>query len=329
MSKTRTMQPQISIIVPVYKAEKYLHRCIDSILSQTFADFELILINDGSPDASGEICEDYAQRDNRIKVIHKNNGGASDARNYGLDKAKGDRICFIDSDDIVDADFLEIFNRANADIVIQGIYAKYPHKECEEYVPVKEGYFKDGQVDTLIKDLWSVNNIGYLVTRCFKRSIIETNQIRFNTEYRLREDEEFIWRYMCKCSTFATVNKGAYHYEMPEYGLKYNNIDLYSNCRCTISRLDSVQELLKETNKDFVAYNLNLLSTSIVNIYKYEDLNVDSINQFLKKYKEYYRHIRTENSKLSKKSKFVYCFIRPRTSLFVHKIYKALLKKII
>ena len=326
---TRTMQPQISIIVPVYKAEKHIHRCVKSILSQTFADFELILINDGSPDASGAICDEYAKKDSRIKVVHKKNGGASDARNYGLDKAIGNRICFIDSDDIVDADFLDIFNGADADIVIQGMYTKSPHMECEEYVPVKDGYFTLEQVDTLIRELWSVNNIGYLWTRCFKRSIIETNHLRLNTEYRLREDEEFIWRYMCKCSTFATVNKGAYHYEVPEWSVKYKSINPYSNCRCAVSRLDHIQILQKEANMDFIAYNLNLLSTSIVNIYKSWDLDVDSINQILIKYKEYYRRLKTENIKLSKKSKFLYYFIKPHKSPFIHKTYKVLLKRII
>ena len=81
--------PKISVIVPVYNAEKYLHRCIDSILSQTFTDFELLLINDGSKDSSGAICDEYAAKDNRVRVFHKENGGVSSARNLGLDNANG------------------------------------------------------------------------------------------------------------------------------------------------------------------------------------------------------------------------------------------------
>ena len=89
----------ISVIVPVYNAEKYLHRCIDSILAQTFTDFELLLINDGSKDNSGAICDEYAAKDSRVRVFHKENGGASSARNLGLDNAKGEWITFVDSDD--------------------------------------------------------------------------------------------------------------------------------------------------------------------------------------------------------------------------------------
>ena len=91
--------PKISVIVPVYNVEKYLHRCVDSILAQTFNDFELLLIDDGSKDKSGAICDEYAAKDSRVRVFHKENGGVSSARNLGLENAKGDWIIFIDSDD--------------------------------------------------------------------------------------------------------------------------------------------------------------------------------------------------------------------------------------
>lgn len=91
--------PRLSIIVPVYKVEKYIHKCVDSILNQTFTDFELILIDDGSPDNCGRICDEYAEKDSRVRVIHKENGGLSDARNHGIDVSKGEILSFIDSDD--------------------------------------------------------------------------------------------------------------------------------------------------------------------------------------------------------------------------------------
>ena len=93
--------PKVSVIVPVYNVEKLLQRCIDSILAQTFTDFELLLIDDGSKDKSGEICDEYAAKDSRIRVFHKQNGGVSTARNLGIDKAQGEWIYFVDSDDIV------------------------------------------------------------------------------------------------------------------------------------------------------------------------------------------------------------------------------------
>lgn len=97
----------ISVIVPIYKVEKYINRCIESLLNQTFSDFELILVDDGSPDHCGEICDDYGEKDNRVKVIHKENGGLSDARNAGFKAAKGEYVVFVDSDDWVAPAFLE------------------------------------------------------------------------------------------------------------------------------------------------------------------------------------------------------------------------------
>ena len=101
--------PKISLIVPVYNVEKYLNRCVDSILSQDFTDFEILLIDDGSMDKSGKICDEYAKIDTRVRVFHKVNGGVSSARNLGLDYAKGQWIGFCDSDDYVKKDFLKTF----------------------------------------------------------------------------------------------------------------------------------------------------------------------------------------------------------------------------
>ena len=101
--------PKISVIVPVYNTEKYLHHCIDSILSQTFTDFELLLIDDGSKDSSGAICDEYAAKDNRVRVFHKENGGVSSARNLGLDNATGEWIAFVDADDYLAPSYLYDF----------------------------------------------------------------------------------------------------------------------------------------------------------------------------------------------------------------------------
>ena len=94
--------PGISVIVPVYKVEKYLHECVDSILAQTFRDFELILVDDGSPDNCGAICDEYAAKDSRIRVIHQENQGLSGARNSGIDVARGEYITFVDADDSIE-----------------------------------------------------------------------------------------------------------------------------------------------------------------------------------------------------------------------------------
>ena len=105
--------PKISIIVPVYNVEKYLEKCVRSILAQTFTDFELILVDDGSPDSSGAMCDQFAEQDQRVKVIHKENGGLSDARNAGIEIATGEYLGFVDSDDYIADDMYETLYNQN------------------------------------------------------------------------------------------------------------------------------------------------------------------------------------------------------------------------
>lgn len=127
--------PKVSVIVPVYNVEKLLQRCIDSILAQTFTDFELLLIDDGSKDKSGEICDEYAAKDSRIRVFHKQNGGVSTARNLGIDKAQGEWIYFVDSDDIVLPSALGTFCSliySDSELVMAGFYTSDENNTVRE-----------------------------------------------------------------------------------------------------------------------------------------------------------------------------------------------------
>ncbi len=129
--------PLISVIVPVYNVEKYLEKCLDSILSQTFRDFEVILIDDGSGDGSGEICRRYAQEDKRVRYVRQENGGAGQARNYGVNLAQGKYIAFVDSDDYIDARMLEVLyeniTRSGADVASCGVYNVFQQKQTPQY----------------------------------------------------------------------------------------------------------------------------------------------------------------------------------------------------
>ena len=174
--------PKISIIIPVYNVEDYLSMCIESVIAQTYKDWELILVDDGSPDNSGSICDEYASRDPRIRVIHKKNAGVSAARNTGIEAANGEWISFIDSDDWVDTDYLEKFelDKDDADLIIQGL----------EYYDNRNGqYFKQIKVADCIlsgtdsKKLVADNNVlgsGYPVAKAYRKSIIDTG-VRFDT----------------------------------------------------------------------------------------------------------------------------------------------------
>lgn len=130
--------PKVSVIVPIYKAESYLYKCIDSLLTQTLADIEILLIDDGSPDGSGMICDEYARKDSRVKVFHKSNGGVASARQCGLDHACGEYVIHADPDDWVESDMLQsLYEKAveeDADMVICDFY--YEIDETEGYVRV-------------------------------------------------------------------------------------------------------------------------------------------------------------------------------------------------
>lgn len=152
--------PTISIIVPVYKVEKYLSRCIDSILAQTYTNIEIILVDDGSPDNCDKICDEYAKKDNRIKVIHKNNGGLSDARNAGLEIASGDYIGFVDSDDYIKEDMYQKLLKACIDNNAQlSICGRYDVFENEIIPSFSFSGFKIWNSKEAIENLLTWNNL--------------------------------------------------------------------------------------------------------------------------------------------------------------------------
>ena len=128
--------PKISVIIPVYKVEEYLKRCVDSVIGQTLRDIEIILVDDGSPDNCPAICDEYAKKDDRVRVIHKKNGGLSDARNAGIDIAKGEFLGFVDSDDYIEADMYEylydLVKKENAEISMCEFFHCYQGKEPEK-----------------------------------------------------------------------------------------------------------------------------------------------------------------------------------------------------
>lgn len=205
------MSVSISVIIPVYNAERFLGRCIDSILSQTFHDFELLLIDDGSTDNSLELCNDYALNDQRIAVFHQPNGGVSSARNHGIRKAKGKHIVFIDSDDWVDPDYLETV---------------IPKKDeqlccCSFLVEDNKSYGHDWNVlltdtdDTTTALSENLTNFSFCSVTCktFLRSIITQHDVHFHTDISQCEDAMFVFDYICACKCdIRTQSKATYHY---------------------------------------------------------------------------------------------------------------------
>lgn len=208
----------ISIIIPVYKVEQYLSKCLDSILAQTFSDFEALLIDDGSPDRSGVIAEEYAARDSRIKVFHKENGGVSSARNYGIKKAQGVYIAFCDSDDWVDADWLETLYRQiceyPVDLSVCGLTKEDETGKTLFVVNEHHVYAKNKEeaLLTLFDGDGYYRYQGWVVNKLYKKDILIKNQIYFNDKISYSEDRLFNFFYLrhCKSVIYSTASK--YHY---------------------------------------------------------------------------------------------------------------------
>ena len=220
----------ISVIVPVYKAEKYLHRCVDSILAQSYTDIELLLIDDGSPDNSGAICEEYASKDSRVRVFHKENGGVSSARNLGLDEAKGDWVTFCDADDYVTADWLFAYKDAiaeNVDLSIQGYYIIDDDRTIKKELPPCQGCTIDDKRN-LITSLMCQGVYGYLWVKLFHRQLIEQHTIRFDTNSTFREDEQFFSKYLEYVTNFRCIDKENYYYILPTSEKTYGGDACYS-----------------------------------------------------------------------------------------------------
>ena len=201
----------ISIIVPVYKAERYLPRCIESILRQTYQNFELILVDDGSPDNCGAICDKYAQKDNKIKVIRKQNGGVSSARNYGIDVAQGEFIYFVDSDDWLPKNSLQLHIDAMQKGDVQLTIGSSQHRALR----ITIGYFKSELID-LQDPALNLNGIllrGYAPwNTLFLKSIIVENNIKFCENMRLGEDTLFVREYLKHVRRLYTMRDVGYYY---------------------------------------------------------------------------------------------------------------------
>lgn len=215
--------PQISVIVPVYRVEKYLSACIDSILDQSFSDFELLLIDDGSPDNSGALCDAYAEKDARIRSIHKENGGVSSARNLGLEYAQGEYIVFVDSDDYLSKDHLhglyEHRQTASVDkktLVIADYQPFSP--DGEEHRAFPTGFSVSMNGETPSADMFRKLVFDFRIfppyCKLYRRDVIEQNALRFNQALKSAEDFDFNCRYIRNMDQIVYIPSVQYHYRV-------------------------------------------------------------------------------------------------------------------
>lgn len=188
--------------MPVYNSENYLGKCIDSVLSQSFCDFELLLIDDGSTDRSQQVCDGYAQKDNRVKVIRKRNGGVSSARNMGLSAVRGGYLCFFDSDDTLEPNALQLMyetlSNGNYDLVIAG-YNRYD-EDGTKIFGMSRKEVETLSIDSALKEMYYPKDEeyqGYLWNKMFRSDIIKNSGLKFNESIAFNEDRLFITQYIC------------------------------------------------------------------------------------------------------------------------------------
>ena len=247
---------KISVVVPVYNVEKYLEKCIDSIINQTYRNLEIILVDDGSSDKSPQICDLYAQKDERVKVIHKTNGGLSSARNVGIDCATGEYICFFDSDDFVEIDMIETLSKAimetDYDLCICG-YSVDTYNKTNALISQKSilpNFSYPSTNCSLDEYEFALGLCGYAWNKLYRLQFLKENNLKFEEGVSLVEDLLFNERVFANNAKFVFLSYVGYHYiqrERESLGVKYyeNYFDLKLralNAKCSILKIWGIEE---------------------------------------------------------------------------------------
>lgn len=266
--------PMVSVVVPVYNVENVLRLCIDSILNQTFTDFELILVDDGSADKSGEICDEYAEKDKRVSVIHNKNMGVSFTRNTGIEIASGDYICFVDSDDYINQDYLKMLveakiNNEHSNNIWCGLNIVSDYNNTI----IKKHYYAENQdlSSSSVKDIMTLTEKMLVASPCnklYNTNILKKNNIRMRKGLSLGEDVIFNLEYLdCTDGKILIINQCLYNYA---YALResldnkyYSNLlDIHTTVHSTFDfyiKKWNCDELQKQKNINAMFYKYEVV----------------------------------------------------------------------
>ena len=278
----------ISIIIPVYKVEKYLEKCIQSVINQTYENLQIILVDDGSPDNCGKICDEYAKKDHRIEVIHKSNGGLSDARNKGLEIAKGEYIGFVDSDDYIEADMYEVLynllKQYNADVSICNFYTVSQGK-----ISIKNadnGINDYNRIEILKEILLDRNIQSYAWNKLYKKELFDEIKYPIGKKY---EDIGTTFYLLEKCNKVVVTGKSEYYYINRQDSIVNNVTEstITDYIELIMQRYDYIEENIRELS----SYNKDYLKR----ILKTAEKDIKSLNEVgdytKKKYEELYNKV--------------------------------------
>lgn len=292
-------KPLVSIIIPIYNVEKYLRECIDSVLKQTYNNLQIILVDDGSPDNCGSICDEYAEKDDRITVIHKENGGLSSARNEGIKIARGQYIGFVDSDDFIDenmySNLMHNININNADIAICGRVYVYGDKNvirCKKNI-----YLKMNSEEAINK----MNTFGYYDVaswdKIYKRELFEGIEFPIG---KLSEDWFTTYKLLDKAETIIYDSTPMYYYRQREKSITHSRKVNYN----PIYASKEVLGLVEKKYPDSIIYAITAYVYANIGVYDnlilYDKENNDEIKKVLINIKENYDLV-IKNKELSNK----------------------------
>ncbi len=243
--------PKISFIVPVYNVKKYLPRCLDSIVAQTYSDWQCIAVDDGSKDGSGSILDEYAKKDERFIPIHKENGGVSSARNVALDIAKGDYICFVDADDWLEKEMAEYclnkLDETNADFIQFGYINRFDERVGNKNNCINKT--TNGSYET-VKEYFLGNIMQAIWGRLYKREL--TEGVRFDESLAVGEDSEFIFCCCKKTEKAVLVDEAFYNYYQRSDSVMHSNFN--EKVFQAVALLDRQKEKIEKEYKPFIAY---------------------------------------------------------------------------
>lgn len=271
-----------SVIIPVYRAEKTLKRCLDSLLPQAEDDTEIILIDDGSPDASGEICDRYTDRFPCVQCIHQENKGVAAARNAGLDRACGEYLLFIDSDDYVASNYFSVIRRE----LHAGSFDALVFRSASDPALLgadtgaNESAVSPGETSVLFARLLKTQYLGSLWSKVFRREIVEENGIRFHPELRISEDLTFVFSYMLHALSIRCIQHRLYFYTID------NTESLSKKCRPYLSQNlllanHTMKQQLDDPSVLFVGRDLKRIRNALIwNHYRNAYTAIRELNKF-------------------------------------------------
>lgn len=305
----------ISIIIPVYNAEKYLRRCLNSILAQTYKNWEAILVDDGSSDNSGAICDEYATKDKRFKVIHQRNRGVSSARNRGIEQVQGIWIAFIDADDYVGTDYINgLYERIKEehDFIIQG-YNKVINTNTIDKISLPDNVYYTNDFYQLFSKI-RIYEMGFPWAKLYNSNIIKRNYIRFDRKISCCEDLIFMFEYLVYCNSIQFIPKTDYYYMTNDSTLSrgYYSFESEYYLFSTYKKLiESIAKNFKfDIPKEALLFGGTLLMRAILSTYKGKHLSrnerISNLEKVEKENKHYLQKYYEPGSFLLKMMKYLF-----------------------